>query len=97
VAYTTDMQLNKLGYDRERGIVEFALRRSFDDTAIIITGEVPMAVLDATRLRSASKAAVRQALIDAADALVETDDLQDAEMKSGEGNRLDALNESSVD
>lgn len=70
MAYTTEMQLNKLGYDRERQVVEFSMRRSFDETAIVIAGEVPMTVLDAARLRSAAKVAVRQALLDAADALL---------------------------
>jgi hypothetical protein len=69
MTYTTDMQLNKLSYDREREVVEFSMRRSFDETAIVITGEVPMMVIDSAGLRTAAKAAVRQALLDAADAL----------------------------
>lgn len=74
VAYTTDMQLNKLGYDRDRRVVEFSMRRSFDETAIVITGEVPMMVIDSSGLRTAAKAAVRQALLDAADALTDQAD-----------------------
>lgn len=74
MAYTTDMQLNKLGYDRDRRVVEFSMRRSFDETAIVITGEVPMMVIDSSGLRTAAKAAVRQALLDAADALTDQAD-----------------------
>ena len=68
------MQLNKLGYDRDRRVVEFSMRRSFDETAIVITGEVPMMVIDSSGLRTAAKAAVRQALLDAADALTDQAD-----------------------
>lgn len=67
--YTTNMQLNKLGYDRDREIVEFSLRRSFENTAIIINGEVPVMMLSAGDIRSFAKAAVRQALLEAAEAL----------------------------
>jgi hypothetical protein len=93
VAYTTDMQLNKLGYDRDRRVVEFSMRRSFDETAIVITGEVPMMVIDSSGLRTAAKAAVRQALLDAADALTD----KAAALEVHEGIRPEDLNAANDD
>ena len=93
MGYTTDMQLNKLGYDRERGVVEFSMRRSFDETAIVIAGEVPMMVIDPAGLRTAAKAAVRQALLDAADALSD----QTAEAEIDEGIHPEDLNAANDD
>ena len=97
MAYTTNMQLNKLGYDRERGVVEFSMRRSFDATAIVITGEVPMMIIDSARLRAASKAAVRQALLDAADALEEAGEEDDLDAAIDEGIRPEDLNATNDD
>ena len=93
MAYTTDMQLNKLGYDRARGVIEFSMRRSFDETAIVISGEVPMSVIDSAGLRTAAKAAVRQALLDAADALSD----QAVEVEIDEGLHPEDLNASNDD
>lgn len=93
MAYTTDMQLNKLGYDRDRRVVEFSMRRSFDETAIVITGEVPMMVIDSSGLRTAAKAAVRQALLDAADALTD----KAAALEVHEGIRPEDLNAANDD
>lgn len=64
-----DMQFNTLNYDRERGVVQFSLRKNLLDGAIVISGEVPLAILSSTDTRSSAKAAVRQALLDAADAM----------------------------
>jgi len=87
------MQLNKLGYDRDRRVVEFSMRRSFDETAIVITGEVPMMVIDSSGLRTAAKAAVRQALLDAADALTD----KAAALEVHEGIRPEDLNAANDD
>ena len=97
MAYTTDMQLNKLGYDRERRVIEFSMRRSFDDTAIIVNGEVPMMMIDPSRLRPAAKAAVRQALLDAADALADMDEIDEAKVEIDEGKRPEDLNATNDD
>lgn len=77
----TKMQINKLNYDASRGIVDFSLRKSVGGTAIFIGGEVPLTVINTTALRGAAKAAVRQALLDAADAL--SDQAREGEADEG--------------
>lgn len=67
--HKSGMQLNKLSYDPEREIVEFSMRRSMEDTAIMIDAEVPLVIIDQAGLRQAAKEAVRQALLDAVSAL----------------------------
>ncbi|MHB2265631.1 hypothetical protein [Aliihoeflea sp. PC F10.4] len=95
MTFTTDMQLNKLGYNREREVVEFSMRRSFDNTAIVINGEVPVMMLSAGDIRGFAKAAVRQALLDAAAALAEPDDTEDDTAE--EGTRPEDLNAANDD
>lgn len=76
---SSTMQLNKLNYDRDREMVDFAMRRKLGDTAIVINGEVPVTMLSAGDIRGFAKAAVRQALLDAAEALADTEDGDEAE------------------
>lgn len=97
MTHTSGMQLNKLNYDRQREIIEFSMRSSFDDTAIIISGEVPVRIIDAAGLRSASKAAVRQALLDAANALAEATDEDEVDLEADEGMRPEDLNATNDD
>lgn len=94
MTYTTAMQLNKLGYDRERGVIEFSMRKSFDDTAIVINGEVPLMIIETAGLRPAARAAVRQALLDAAHAL---EDMPVDEIVAEEGTRPEDLNATNDD
>ena len=97
MGFATNMQLNKLGYDRGRGVVEFSMRKSLDNTAIVISGEVPMVVIDSAHIRSASKAAVRQALLDAADALERSDDEDRVKFDTEAGIRPEDLNATNDD
>lgn len=92
-----NMQLNKLNYDREREIVEFSLRRKLDDGAILISGEVPVMIIDQGNLRQFAKAAVRQALLDAAEALAETDAEAEERTLAEEGTRPEDLNAANDD
>lgn len=84
------MQLNKLNYDRDREMVEFSLRRSLGETAISISGEIPLMVVTQGDVRPYAKAAVRQALLDAADVLA-------CEKEAEEGMRPENLNASNDD
>lgn len=91
MADSSTMQLNKLNYDREREMVDFAMRRKLGDTAIVINGEVPVMMLAAGDIRGFAKAAVRQALLDAADALTGTEDGEEIADRS-QPDDLDAAN-----
>ncbi|HEV7433580.1 MAG TPA: hypothetical protein VGO22_01715 [Pseudorhizobium sp.] len=75
MAHTGKIELNKLNYDRAQEIVVFSLRRSLGAQAIVINGEVPLTIIDHAGLRFVAKAAVRQALLDAVDALADDDDV----------------------
>lgn len=94
---TGKMQLNKLNYDRDREVVDFVIRRKLGETAIIIHGEVPVMILSAGEIRGFAKAAVRQALIDAADALTEAGDETEEDEPADEGTHPEDLNAANDD
>lgn len=71
---TGEMQFNKLNYDGVRKVVEFALRKNLADGVLVISGEVPLPILSSPDARSPAQAAVRQALLDAVEALDNNDE-----------------------
>lgn len=82
MAHSGALQLNKLNYDREREIVDFAFRRNIEGTMLVVEGEVPLMVIDQGNLRQSAKAAVRQALLDAAEVLAEPEEAHATEVES---------------